>query len=78
MHSYLPVHMQYMCAKMYLRIDIHLRTGPIIRQVPYSLTGAEKAAEVLSVLFKLGTHELINSLPSIFDGTLQAYPQVGK
>eukprot|EP01036_Dinobryon_divergens_P026899 gene26899-35594_t len=37
------------------------------------LTGS---SEVLSVLFKLGTHELINVLPSIFDGSLQASQQV--
>lgn len=44
--------------------------GPIIARVPYPLTGQEKAPEVLSACFRLGTRALLEALPAIFDGTV--------
>ena len=43
--------------------------GPIVRQSVTRLLGHEKSTEVLSNLFELGTEQLIDSLPSVFDGT---------
>lgn len=50
--------------------------GPIIAQVPYRLTGHEKAPEVLTECFRIGTRVLIDALPSIFDGTVRVTNQV--
>eukprot|EP01032_Pedospumella_encystans_P022813 gene22813-25844_t len=49
--------------------------GPIITQIPYPLTGQEKAPEVLAECFRLGTRALLDALPLIFDGTVQTTNQ---
>jgi methionyl-tRNA formyltransferase len=49
--------------------------GPIIAQVPYPLTGSEKAPAVLADCFRLGTEALIHALPGILSGTALSTPQ---
>lgn len=56
---------------------LKMDAGPIIAQIPYPLTGAEKAPEVLTNCFKLGTEALMEALPSIFDGTVKTTAQNG-
>lgn len=55
---------------------LKMDAGPIIAQIPYPLTGVEKAPEVLTNCFKLGTKALLDSLPSIFDGTVKTTAQI--
>ncbi len=49
--------------------------GPIITQIPYPLSGQEKAPEVLTECFRIGTKALLDAMPSIFDGTIQTTNQ---
>ena len=54
---------------------LKMDAGPIIKQIPYPLTGNEKAPQVLTDCFRLGTAALIDALPGIFDGTASQVPQ---
>jgi methionyl-tRNA formyltransferase len=54
---------------------LKMDAGPIIQQLPYPLTGDEKAPKVLSDCFRIGTQALIDLLPAIFDSTVQTTEQ---
>lgn len=43
--------------------------GPILYQYSNKLSGQEKSTELLEKYFEIGTKELLNLLPSVFDGT---------
>lgn len=49
---------------------LKMDAGPIVCQTSHNLEGYEKAADLLMTLFTLGTNKLIESLPSIFDGSI--------
>lgn len=55
---------------------LKMDAGPVIKQVPYLLTGNEKAPQVLSDCFRLGTAALLEALPAIFDKTVQTTLQI--
>ena len=42
--------------------------GPLVKQVEKDLTGDEKAGQILSSMFTVGSEELIKLLPSLWDG----------
>eukprot|EP01038_Epipyxis_sp_PR26KG_P005638 gene5638-7784_t len=44
--------------------------GPIVRQVVYPLEGNEKANKVLNDCFEIGTNQLIDVMPSIFNESI--------
>ena len=44
--------------------------GPIVVQTEYDVPDNMQAPELLSVLFKLGTESLVESLPMVWDGTI--------
>jgi len=44
--------------------------GPIVKQVVKPLQGDEKAPEILTEMFSVGTNELIDLLPGVFDGSI--------
>lgn len=47
---------------------LKMDAGPIVRQVTKQLTGNEKATDLLAEMFVTGTHQLLEALPSVFDG----------
>jgi methionyl-tRNA formyltransferase len=49
--------------------------GPIICQSTQKLNGNELATPLLSDMFKIGTQLLIDSLPSVWDGTIEKVSQ---
>ena len=49
---------------------LKMDAGPIVKQIVKPLQGDEKAPEVLVEMFDLGTNELIDLLPGVFDGTI--------
>ena len=51
---------------------LKMDAGPILRQIEIPLTGDEKASEFLLNMFKLGTKELLDALPSVIDGTAKS------
>ncbi len=50
-------------------------SGPIYYQVPYALDQTETRPELYATLGQLGAHILVQQLPAILNGTLQATPQ---
>jgi methionyl-tRNA formyltransferase len=50
--------------------------GPILMQKKIALKGHEKSTDVLNELFDIGTKELINLLPSVFNNSVQSIDQV--
>ena len=46
---------------------LKMDAGPIVRQVEIPLEGHEKADEVLADMFELGTAQLLDALPSVWD-----------
>lgn len=51
--------------------------GPLLSQTEFGLNGDEKATELLSELFEIGTEKLIhNILPNLFDGTVTRTEQI--
>ena len=50
--------------------------GPIVKSIERPLNGDEKASQILSEMFQVGTKELIAALPSLWDGTVQKIDQV--
>jgi len=54
--------------------------GPILRQPVRALNGDERADELLTEMFELGTAELLDALPSVWDGSCEStmYPQDGE
>jgi len=49
--------------------------GPIYRQTTYPLTGSETRPQLYDALAALGTNTLLDALPAILSGSLQAVPQ---
>ncbi|KAL1504230.1 hypothetical protein AB1Y20_010639 [Prymnesium parvum] len=48
---------------------LKMDSGPILRQVRRPLTGDEQAPELLLELFETGTEQLLEALPSVWDGS---------
>lgn len=48
---------------------LKMDSGPILRQVHRPLTGDEQAPELLEELFETGTEQLLDALPSVWDGS---------
>lgn len=46
--------------------------GPVLRQVERKLGGDEQAPELLLEMFEAGTEQLLDALPSVWDGTCEA------
>jgi len=44
-------------------------SGPVLRQVERPLTGDETATEMLEELFEVGSEQLLQALPSVWDGS---------
>ena len=49
--------------------------GPIVRQVERKLEGEEQAPELLLELFETGTAQLLDALPSVWDGSVSRTEQ---
>ena len=49
---------------------LKMDAGPLVKQIVKPLQGDEKAPEILTEMFAVGTNELIDVLPSVFDGTI--------
>lgn len=54
---------------------LKMDAGPIVKQTELTLTGSEKSPELLLDLFAEGTRQLIDSLPSVFDGSVHRVEQ---
>ena len=54
---------------------LKMDAGPIIRQEVVKLNGNEKADSFLSDMFKKGTEVLIETLPSVWDGSVEVTEQ---
>lgn len=54
---------------------LKMDAGPIISQYTRKLSGNETANDMLDELFTRGTHDLIRSLPNIFDNTIVSMSQ---
>lgn len=50
---------------------LKMDSGPILRQVQRPLDGSEQAPELLFELFETGTKLLLESLPSVWDGSCE-------
>lgn len=48
---------------------LKMDSGPILRQVDRPLVGDEQAPELLHELFETGTEQLLDALPSVWDGS---------
>ena len=55
---------------------LKMDAGPMISQTVIPLNGDEKASDLLTHSFQLGTNALISALPNIFAGTVQTTVQV--
>jgi methionyl-tRNA formyltransferase len=53
--------------------------GPVLRQVQRPLHGDERATDLLLELFEVGTEQLLEALPTVWDGSCEAFltPQNG-
>ena len=53
--------------------------GPVLRQVQRPLHGDERATDLLLELFEAGTEQLLEALPTVWDGSCEAFltPQNG-
>ena len=49
---------------------LKMDAGPIVRQVEHELFGEERADELLMDMFELGTAQLLDALPSVWDGSV--------
>lgn len=58
-----------------MQLSAKMDAGPIYSFVPFELNGTETQAELYISLGQAGASELVNVLPRIIDGTLQATPQ---
>lgn len=58
-----------------MQLSADMDAGPIYSQIIYKLNDEETRPELYKILFKAGTDELINILPSIIDGSLHPKPQ---
>ncbi len=58
-----------------MKLDPGMDTGPIFAQKPLALTGHETRPELYTLLAVEGARTLIETLPSILDGSLRATPQ---
>lgn len=58
-----------------MQLSAAMDAGPIYAQVPYALDFTETQPELYDTLGKLGAQLLINTLPSIIDGTVKPEPQ---
>mmetsp|Transcript_44373 Transcript_44373/g.172499 ORF Transcript_44373/g.172499 Transcript_44373/m.172499 type:complete len:364 (-) Transcript_44373:1494-2585(-) len=54
---------------------LEMDAGPIISQREVTLKGDEKSHELLDSLFDIGTDEVLNVIPSIFDATVEPVEQ---
>jgi methionyl-tRNA formyltransferase len=55
---------------------LKMDAGPVVRQVTHPLTGDEKANTVLLDMFEVGTAQLLEALPSVWDGSVERREQV--
>ena len=58
-----------------MQLSAQMDAGPVYAQLPYALDQKETKSELYDTLGQLGTHLLIDKLPSIIDGSLTARPQ---
>ncbi len=58
-----------------MQLVAKMDAGPIYSFVQFELNGTETQAELYTSLGQAGASELVNVLPRIIDGTLQATPQ---
>lgn len=60
-----------------MRLSAEMDAGPIYAQQVHALDGHETAPELYQTLADLGGRMLVETLPSILDGSLPAYAQTG-
>eukprot|EP01041_Mallomonas_annulata_P002707 gene2707-5329_t len=53
-----------------LQTVLKMDAGPVVKQIPFPLTGNEKATEILEQSFALGIQALINMLPAVWEESL--------
>lgn len=58
-----------------MQLTREMDAGPVYSQIKLPLNGNEYADDLYKTLAKKGTEQLVASLPSILDGSLQASPQ---
>lgn len=58
-----------------MQLSAKMDAGPIYAQLPYALDQHETKPELYDLLGQLGTHLLIDKLPSIINGSLTPEPQ---
>ncbi len=58
-----------------MKLEARMDAGPIYSQIIQPLTGSETKPELYQTLAKLGTKQLLNDLPAIFDESLKPSPQ---
>jgi len=55
---------------------LNMDAGPVVRQVTRPLTGDEKADTLLLDMFEVGTAQLLEALPSVWNGSVERREQV--
>jgi methionyl-tRNA formyltransferase len=58
-----------------MNLEPRMDAGPIYSQVTYQLSGSEAKPELYQTLANIGTKQLLSSLPSILDGSLEPKTQ---
>ncbi len=58
-----------------MSLEARMDAGPIYSQITYPLLGSETKPELYQILAKLGTKQLLGSLPSILNESLKPEPQ---